>query len=256
MEIKAIQGFCDSIDGFLSQNGENLFEGEVLYHLARSLPSHSVVVEIGSWQGKSTIWLGKGIEAGHSDHMTLYAIDPHVGSVEHQGSSKKVWTFPNFEKNIKKASLESIVTPLTMTSVEGVKKVDKKVDLIFIDGAHDYDSVKVDLATWFPKVKEGGVIAFHDSFRGWPGVERLVRERVYFSNCFKKIRYINSITYAIKAEKITFFERLENYHTYWIRQVHLLSLRLPQPFRSLLKRFVWRPFQRKWLRELSTRPAD
>ncbi|RLI59813.1 MAG: hypothetical protein DRO67_09555, partial [Candidatus Asgardarchaeum californiense] len=52
------------------------------------------------------------------------------------------------------------------------------VDFVFIDAAHDYESVKNDIAAWFPKVKVGGIIAGHDYKNDEPtGVEQAVDER-------------------------------------------------------------------------------
>ncbi len=71
MNIQALHTLTESIEGFLSQNGKDLREGEVLFHLARSLSKGSVAVEIGSWKGKSTAWLGKGIEASEQQGTVL-----------------------------------------------------------------------------------------------------------------------------------------------------------------------------------------
>ncbi len=241
----------ESVEGFLSQNGKNLFEGEVLFHLARRLPSHSTAVEIGSWKGKSTIWLGKGIESSHQQETALYAIDPHIGSAEHKQNGEKIWTFTEFESNIAKAELQSIVKPLVMSSVEGAKQIDKEIDFVFIDGAHDYESVKLDFETWFPKVKVGGTMAFHDSFIGWPGVQKVVDKELFLSNSFKHVRYINSITYAIKVDKLSFFEKVQNRFAYSIKYLHIWSLKFPQPFKSFVKKLTWRPCQTAWMRDLS-----
>lgn len=251
MNFDEIEKLAESIDGFLSQNGKNLREGEVLFHLSRRLKKNSIAVEIGSWKGKSTVWLGKGIEKSANEGTLLYAIDPHVGSSEHQKSDQKVWTFPEFKNNIEKAKLQYIVHPLAMTSAEGVRHVKSEIDLIFMDGAHDYDSVKNDFETWFPKVKVGGTMAFHDSFIGWEGVQRLVDKEVFLSNQFKKVRYINSITYAIKTDRLSFFEKMENYCAFSIKKIHIWSLRFPQPFKSFAKKAIWRPFQISWLKKLT-----
>ena len=50
---------------------------------------------------------------------------------------------------------------------------DGELDMVFIDGAHDYDSVFADLITWEPKVKEGGIFAGHDIDA--PGVQRALK---------------------------------------------------------------------------------
>jgi predicted O-methyltransferase YrrM len=52
-------------------------EGELLFNLAKSCSGKGVIVEIGSWKGKSTIWMARGSQAGHG--VKIYAIDPHEG---------------------------------------------------------------------------------------------------------------------------------------------------------------------------------
>ena len=55
MEIDEIKKLVDKVDGWLTYK-----EGELLYNLAKNCTGEGVIVEIGSWQGKSTIWLGRG----------------------------------------------------------------------------------------------------------------------------------------------------------------------------------------------------
>jgi predicted O-methyltransferase YrrM len=64
-------------------------------------------VEIGSWQGRSTIWLGKGSETVNG--YEIYAIDPHVGGSrrQHNVSTEKV-----FRENIQRAGLAKKVVTL------------------------------------------------------------------------------------------------------------------------------------------------
>ncbi len=248
MEITEIENLTKPVEGFLSQNSENLFEGEVLYRLA--LKSKGKIVEIGSWKGKSTIWLGKGSEAGSK--QKIYAIDPHTGSEEHRKDGQPVWTFDAFKENISHADVAQYVVPILKTSVEGIYDVPGRVGLIFIDGAHDFTSVKEDFDAWLPKVEVGGIVAFHDSFGpGWQGVKDLVHNEVFKSPFFKNVHYINSITYATKVDHTTLKERLQNRLHLLVKTIHEASLTFPQPFRSLAKRLIWRPFQKKWLRELN-----
>lgn len=251
-EIASIQQLSDSIKGFLSQNGRNMREGEVLYHLARKCSYSGVIAEIGSWMGKSTLWLGKG--AGHSQSR-VYAIDHHVGSEEHQKGGVKVWTFDTFKENMVRAGLESRVTPVLQPSQKGAEEIKEALDLLFIDGAHDYASVKADFELYFPKVKVGGVIAFHDSFVGWPGVNRLVHTQVFRSKRFAKVRYIDSITYATVTERATLAERLANHWALFVKRVHEKTLRFPQPFKSLIKHLTWGPCRKRWMRELMAEDA-
>lgn len=105
-----------------------------------------MIVEIGSWKGKSTVWLAKGSKDGKG--IKIYAIDPHKGSSEHRKWYGKVWTFEEFKENIKKARVDDVVVPIVKTSEETVRNWDKLVELLFIDGAHEYELVKQDFLLW------------------------------------------------------------------------------------------------------------
>jgi len=93
--MKIYKNIClaQDVDGFLTDR-----EGQMLYSLARACQGRGVVVEIGSWKGKSTIWLASGIK-DNARKTLLFAIDPHTGSPEHQ-VFVKVCTFDQFKHNI------------------------------------------------------------------------------------------------------------------------------------------------------------
>ena len=82
------------ISGWLTKS-----EGELLYEKARELGVTDTIVEIGSWVGRSTICLAKGVEDGGG--AKIYAIDPHTGSSEHRVMFGKVDTITYFEKAAK-----------------------------------------------------------------------------------------------------------------------------------------------------------
>jgi predicted O-methyltransferase YrrM len=84
-ETDEVKKFVDNIDGWLFER-----EGELLYDLAKNCTGKGVIVEIGSWKGKSTIWLGKGSKRGKK--VLIYAIDPHTGSPE----TKRIFSKKNF----------------------------------------------------------------------------------------------------------------------------------------------------------------
>jgi len=64
-------------------------------------------------------------------------------------------------------------------SVPASKRIlSASLDLVFIDGAHDYESVSEDLKAWWPKIRAGGVMAGHDFSMSFPGLMRAVLEFV------------------------------------------------------------------------------
>jgi len=187
-----IKEFVEDIEGWLTPA-----EGWALFELARDCQDRGVITEIGSWKGKSTIWLGHGSKQGRN--IQIYAIDPHTGSVQTKELIGEQYTYPEFMANIKRAGIEDIVTPLVMTSEEAAKDFRKPVGLVFIDGDHAYEMVKLDFELWFPKLVIGGVMAFHDACAGWPGPERVVQEYIRNSAHFNKVTTVGSLVFATKV---------------------------------------------------------
>jgi predicted O-methyltransferase YrrM len=192
-------------------------EGMLLYDLAQQCTGRGVIVEIGSWKGKSTIWLAKGAEAGN--RVKVYAIDPHTGSEEHQNQQKQVWTFDEFKQNIEMANVADLVCPILKTSTAAASDFNQPVELVFIDGAHDYESVKQDFEAWHPKVVDGGMIAFHDT-SGWEGPKQVVTESVFKSPHFKQVRFVFSITCGRKVAQNTLGDRLRNRFMLVAKNIH------------------------------------
>ena len=211
--IKDIREFTRAIDGWLAD-----IEGKQLYHLAKACEGKGVIVEIGSWQGKSTVWLGKGAQAGH--HPSIYAIDPHQGNVIMNESNPTMSTLDTFNNNIRQAGLEQLVTPVVKTSVEAAKDFDRPIELIFIDGLHEYEHVKTDFEAWFPKVILGGIMAFHDTVGKAPGPRKLVDRYVYRSHSFKNVRFTGSITFAEKTTQNSWLDRLRNRYTLLLKTLY------------------------------------
>jgi len=191
-------------------------EGSVLFDLAKSCRGDGVIVEIGSYKGKSTIWLGKGSQAGRN--VKVYAIDPHTDAGGREPG--KVPTFQDFQRNIAAAGLTDTVVPIVKTSADAVRDFDLPVELIFIDGAHDFDSVKQDFDLWFPKVIDGGIMAFHDTVEWipWPkqdqrlycGPKEVVRDYVFKSTRFRDATFVmpqSSLTYARKVRMNSLSDR-------------------------------------------------
>lgn len=227
MDLQATRKLANTFDGWLSD-----IEGELLYNLAKNCSGKGVIVEIGSWKGKSTTYLANGSEAGNN--VPIYAIDPHIGSPENQVDGP-VWTFDEFQNNIKQSPASKLVTPLVKTSEAAAAEITEPVEVIFIDGAHEYEMVALDFDLWFDKVIDGGWMAFHDTTYSWEGPRRLVAERVYTSNRFRHARYAGTITYAQKVAQNTLWDRVQNRYVLFVKdlRVWLRKLRLPAPVRKV-----------------------
>ncbi|MDO8582524.1 MAG: class I SAM-dependent methyltransferase [bacterium] len=201
MNISEVKKITETVHGWLTEK-----EGEFLYNCAKKCTGEGVIVEIGSWQGKSTIFLGAGSQAGNK--VPVYAIDPHNGLPEEGGFK----TSALFKDNIERAGLSSIVRPLVMTSETAAKTFNLPIELLFIDGDHALEMVTRDFELWAPKLVRGGMIALHDTcsspeILAWPGPVALVKKSVYRSRFFKSIRIIDTITAALKTDTVHFFDR-------------------------------------------------
>ena len=189
-EFAPVKELIKDVPGWLSDE-----EGEALYELARSCRGDGVIVEIGSWKGKSTICLGLGSRAGHS--VPIYAVDPHAD-----------YRHGEFKENIERAGIADLVTPVKGLSQDIVDDFDPPIELLFVDGSHEEDDVRYDFETWVPKVVDDGIVAFHDTT--WhAGVRRVVAEKIFSSRQFRDVRFvIGSTTVARKVPQNTLSDRL------------------------------------------------
>ena len=163
-QIKVAQ----EVKGFLPQN-----EADALYSAATSLEVKGPLLEVGSYCGKSTIYLGS---AAQQMGRVLYALDHHRGSEENQSgwehhdpelidnSIGVMDTLPFFRRAIFDAGLEDSVVALVGQSEVIAINWATPLAFLFIDGGHGDDPAKADFNGWVPKVKEGGLLAIHDVF--------------------------------------------------------------------------------------------
>jgi predicted O-methyltransferase YrrM len=155
----------------------NPHETRLLYRTARALEGDGDIAEIGSWMGRTSIILGMAVRDSGA-RRTIYAIDPHTGSEEHQDWIRRHGsTFYDFQRNVALAGVSGLIEPLVMRSQDGAKILRERgarLRMAFIDGAHDEESVRQDIRSFLPLVLPRGVIAFHDCEEagGFPGVWR------------------------------------------------------------------------------------
>lgn len=209
--IQTIQKYLkdNSVRGWLT-----LREGALLYNLAKGCPKNNSIVEIGSWEGKSTVYLSNGSKDGHGAH--IFAVDPHTGP--EQRVHDEIWTYDVFMKNIAEGGAGELVTPIVKFSEDAAKDFNKPVGLIFIDGGHAYEAVKTDFESWYPKITEGGVIAFHDSLK-YDGPRRLLSEIIPDSRFFKKAGIVDGIFFMTKTAHNSGWDRLRNRYVMILRRL-------------------------------------
>lgn len=154
-----------AIEGWL-----NPVQAIELYNTAKSLKEDNLtLVEIGSWLGRSSYVLAKAL-SGKSNSV-LYCVDPFNGGgdvasevlyKERIGQLADKSPLHKFNENMAKFGVADLIKTIPDYSFNAIKKFDKGIDFLFIDGNHDYDSVYRDYKEWSPLIKKGGYIAFHD----------------------------------------------------------------------------------------------
>jgi predicted O-methyltransferase YrrM len=166
------------IEGWLSRE-----QAAVLFAAARRVQPRYWIVEIGSWHGRSTVVLAKG----KRDSAHLLAIDPFEDPPYGGGDQ----AYDEFCRQIRRAEVDSDVQLFRGASEEAAESHrllfdiasvsagasdltrgeptseltgGERVQLLFVDGAHDRNSVLTDIDRWEPLVAEGGLVCFHDAF--------------------------------------------------------------------------------------------
>ncbi len=158
----------DSVKGFLAAE-----EGEALYHHAVQAAQRGPCLEVGSYCGKSTVYLGTACKAGGA---VLYAVDHHRGSEEHQrgeayhdpelydARAALMDSFPSFRQTLIRADLLDTVIPIVAPSQLAARQWATPLAMVFIDGGHSMDAALTDYRSWAGHIMRGGLLAIHDVF--------------------------------------------------------------------------------------------
>jgi hypothetical protein len=151
--------------------GEDWFSYPELYSsMVKKFNENSHFVEIGVWKGRSVAYMGVEI-FNSGKNIKLDCIDVFSGSTEHLDPNSQYfneellkdedWLYNEFINNTK--PIGHLINPIKAVSWEAAELYeDNSLDFVFLDAAHDYESVKKDLNAWFPKIKYSGVFAGHD----------------------------------------------------------------------------------------------
>lgn len=147
----------ERIEGFLSP-----YEAAMLYRFASLLPQNSIALEIGSWKGKSTYCLAKGLSRG-----LVIAIDPfdafgEEGSAEVYNKSKgDLPLIKQFQNNMTSLGVLDKIKILRGYSRDFVGHV-PEFDLLFIDGNHSIEACEFDYLSYSPYLRSKGYLLLHD----------------------------------------------------------------------------------------------
>ena len=148
-------------------------EGLALYAAGRDAGRLGPLLEVGTYCGKSAVYLGAAArEAG----TVLFTVDHHRGSEENQAGwdhhdrevvdpdTGLMDTLPFFRRTILAADLEDVVVGVVGFSVPVARAWRTPLGFLFIDGGHAEDVALADYTHWSPHVMAGGALAIHDVF--------------------------------------------------------------------------------------------
>ena len=193
IDINTVKGFLDPI------------EGEALYLYAKQYVRNNPCLEIGSYCGKSSVYLGSAVK---ENDQKLYSIDHHKGSEEQQpgeeyfdsdlinAEGNGIDTLPFFLETIEKSKLDKFVIPIVSSSEEAYQDFTLNFDMVFIDGGHSEKAAQKDYELWSQRITKGGLLAIHDVFPnpedgGRPPYN--IYRRALESGNFKKLEMIKTL---------------------------------------------------------------
>lgn len=188
LKLHQIERLLKSIDGWLNPPVIAL-----LHQLSKRLPQNPKIVEIGSWKGKSTVLL----QLSRPD-ADVFAIDPFTGSHEHKEEFGEVDTFLEFTDNINKYADASKIKVIRKFSKDASHDIPVGIDMLWIDGSHDYKDVKLDFELYYPKLRNGAWIAMHDY--KWQGVKQFTWELLKSDYGISSVRRIEDTHYFRKKD--------------------------------------------------------
>jgi predicted O-methyltransferase YrrM len=197
---EALFAFADAIRGFMPPD-----EGRALHNHASTVAAEGPFLEVGSYCGKSTVYLGA---AACQRGRLLFAVDHHRGSEENQPgwewhdpdlvdpASGLIDTLPEFRRTIRDSGLDGTVVAVVGDSPSVAAAWGTPLSLLFIDGGHGVEPAHADYQGWVPHLAEGGTLLIHDVFPdpadgGRPPFE--IYQRAVASGAFEELDAVGSL---------------------------------------------------------------
>lgn len=148
-------------------------EGLALYAAGLEATPAGPLLEIGTYCGKSAVYLGAAARAAGT---VLFTVDHHRGSEELQPGwehhdpslvdprTGRIDTLPRFRRTMEEAGLEGAVVAVVGESAVVAAHWSSPLGLVFVDGGHGPEPAHADYEGWAPHVAPGGLLAVHDVF--------------------------------------------------------------------------------------------
>jgi predicted O-methyltransferase YrrM len=169
-------------------------QARCLWDLGSTVGPGGTIVEIGSYQGKSTVMLA----AASDPEATVYAIDPHAGNDrapgEWEGSADDGQSDHDiFIANLESHGVRNKVEHVREFSQDAHPLVPGTFDVLYVDGAHGYKPACSDIDGWGSRVNEGGLMAIHDCYASFFVTLALIR-LLWWSNQWTYVERHRSMT--------------------------------------------------------------
>jgi len=159
--FEAALAAVEGVEGWLSDG-----QARRLWDRAEGVPPDGLIVEIGSYRGRSAIVLARAVAGTGAG---VVAIDPHAGNDRgpqeiHGSADEGEADNSAFRGNLERAGVADAVRHVRLPSQEALGSVEGGIDLLYVDGAHRVKPATEDIARWGARVKPGGSMLVHDSF--------------------------------------------------------------------------------------------
>ncbi|EIV95053.1 class I SAM-dependent methyltransferase [Frankia sp. QA3] len=164
----ALRQLAEGATGFMPPQ-----EGLALYTAATAIPAGGLICEVGTYCGKSTLYLAA---AARATGATVVTVDHHRGSEENQAGweyhdttlvdprTGRLDTLPFLRRTLEQAQVEDVVTAIVGRSEQVGRWWSTPVALLFLDGGHTEEQAQADYSAWGHHVAPGGLLAIHDVF--------------------------------------------------------------------------------------------
>ncbi|HXR33765.1 MAG TPA: class I SAM-dependent methyltransferase [Verrucomicrobiae bacterium] len=188
--LDAAWGKTCRVPGFLQEN-----EARFLGLLAACIPASGLILEIGSFKGRSTVMLAS--VAAHYGLGPVVAIDPHNSnlSTEH-GQPVPASSYDDFLNSLRTAGVTEHVEFHHAFSTEISATWNRPIRLLWIDGDHSYAGAKADFDGFAHHLSPLGMVALHDTLNAIPGPIRVFVEDVLRSSQYGAAGFVHSIGWA------------------------------------------------------------
>jgi MMP 1-O-methyltransferase len=190
------------VPGWLTKN-----EADLLYSIVRDWPASGQCVELGSYQGRSTICSALALEARDRNTEQLLSIDTHTGSKEHQpgglgfnastlDANGIINTEPLLRNYLTSFNVSHRVHIHVNDSRDAALRFSGEVRILYVDADHELDSVRQDVEAWRKHLSPAGCILLHD-VGAWPGPTIVAGELL--GEGFKRVAQAGTLLVLSKA---------------------------------------------------------